>query len=166
MIDFRVTLNFDQGFSKQSKFWNSQSPIIKPYNILVFGVVLLVLDRVFKHYFFQYGLVELNTGVSFSLFSNSSLVYLSYILALIVLVAYYFLLNHNTKDKCLSIFIILIILSGFNNFIDRVLYGGVVDYLNFYIFKNNLSDVTIFICATYLGYSIFIKKLPPGVRSA
>ena len=43
-------------------------------------------------------------------------------------------------------------MGGLDNLIDRVIYGGVVDYINFFgLFKNNLGDIMIFV-----GFLMFI----------
>lgn len=122
-----------------------------PYSVVLL-LGLLPLDRVIKHFLFTRGLYEINTGVSFSLFSDSSVVYLVHILALVILTSYFLILNRRAKKNVISVFMILIILAGLNNFVDRILYGGVVDYLNFYFFKNNLSDVVLTISSLYLVF--------------
>lgn len=132
-------------------------PVFQSKCLLGFGIVILFLDRFLKQWILSSKIYEINTGISFSYFSSSPLTYLLHLFALIFLSILYLLLNFK-RDLKLHVPMLLILLGGVNNFIDRILYGGVVDYINFYFFKNNLTDVVIFISAIFLSYYLLKNK--------
>lgn len=119
--------------------------------------ILLALDFILKYLFFKMGIGTLNEGVSFSLFSDSSLPFILHVTALIVLTTAYYLLSTKSKWVQNKSYLLLIILAGFGNFTDRAFYGGVVDYINLYFFKNNLSDIVIFVSSLLLVFNAFKK---------
>lgn len=52
--------------------------------------------------------------------------------------------------------LLIILLAGLNNFIDRLLYGGVVDYLPWFGLGHfNLSDAFLFFALAYFVYTLF-----------
>ena len=53
----------------------------------------------------------------------------------------------------------LILVGGISNLIDRVIYSGVVDYINFFgLLKNNLADFLIFLGTTVFLMGLFFEK--------
>jgi|SRR3989344_3786164 len=137
--------------------------------ILIFALVAVPLDQILKWYFVNLGIAEVNNGISFDLFSNLPINFHILIFSLLSIVFY--LLSFKRKwhtfarlpasaDKAeLSSGMssarqefTLIYMGGLDNLIDRVIYGGVVDYINFFgLFKNNLGDIMIFV-----GFLMFI----------
>ena len=95
-----------------------------------------------------------NTGAAFSVFSNNT-----WLVILISLVIIFFLILYLYKNKPKSRLEIVgysMILGGaFGNFIDRIVYGYVIDFFDFYIFNYdypifNLADSFIFIGVIFL----------------
>ena len=95
-----------------------------------------------------------NTGAAFSVFSNNT-----WLVILISLVIIFFLIWYLYKNKPKSRLEIVgysMILGGaFGNFIDRIVYGYVIDFFDFYIFSYNypifnLADSFIFIGVIFL----------------
>ncbi len=139
---------------------------------------LVGLDQLTKHYirvniplgqsnelvgdFFYFTHVE-NTGAAFGMLKNGR--YFFIILTLVMLtVMVYFLVKKNQKWLRLSI--TFIIGGAVGNLIDRVLFGQVTDFFDFYIFQYNypvfnIADVCVNIGSILLFfYLIFIYKEP------
>ena len=94
-----------------------------------------------------------NTGVAFSFLSSSNL-FIQILLILVITAALAFLVHSffNTKDKLQKIALLLIISGGFGNFIERLIFGSVTDYLylhlgNISLFVFNFADLLITIGA-------------------
>ena len=94
-----------------------------------------------------------NTGVAFSFLSSSNL-FTQTLLILVITAALAFLIHSffNTKDKLQKIALLLIISGGFGNFIERLIFGSVTDYLylhlgNISLFVFNFADLLITIGA-------------------
>ena len=91
-----------------------------------------------------------NNGVSFSMFSNDTIIG-KYILILLscIITGYIIYLFKQEKDKINKFAFILIISGALGNISDRIRYGAVIDFLDFHINSYhwpafNLAD--IFIC--------------------
>lgn len=83
---------------------------------------------------------QLNTGLAFSL-PISNLV--STMLSILAIIALIYLINYNFNQPAKKYFAI-ILGAGSSNLIDRITYGGVRDYFNFFnISFINLADVFI-----------------------
>lgn len=140
--------------------------------ILVAGVIIFICDRILRLYFLKTNYAFINRGVSFGTFDSLNLFFHIFIFALfvILLFVYAFMQDiqndsefYSKKHKHLftffrkdsrSYFLFLFILFSFSNLLDRIVYGGVVDYINFFgLFWNNLSDILIF-----SGILIFVVR--------
>lgn len=124
--------------------------------------MFFILDRILKNLainlenkknifgeFFQFSFVS-NKYIAFSIpISEKILFNLILFLLIIILFFLFFLFN---KKKYLEFFGFLGILVGaLSNFIDRLYYNFVIDYLDLkYFTVFNLADVLIFISAVYL----------------
>ena len=80
-----------------------------------------------------------NTGIALSLFSSSGgltqiLLTITIFLALVFLVYTFF----NTQDEKQKTALILVLAGGFGNFLERLFYGSVTDYLHLRIGTNSL----------------------------
>jgi signal peptidase II len=125
---------------------------------IVQAFILLILDRALKALALK-GFVYntwfklfLNQGIIFSLPFNNLLTIIFGLL--IILIIIYFLIkswqNNNYKS---SLALLLILLGSASNLYDRIVYGGVIDYLNFgFLSVFNLSDVYI-----VLGILLLLK---------
>ncbi len=91
-----------------------------------------------------------NNGVSFSIFSNNSIWGRLFLITLsLTITGYVIYLLKNEKNKINRFSFMLIISGAIGNVFDRIRYGAVIDFLDFYIGSYhwpafNLAD--IFIC--------------------
>lgn len=98
-----------------------------------------------------------NTGMAFSLFSGHTQVLA--LLSLVLMVVIVLLLRKVLPaKKSTSVFMGLLIGGGIGNFIDRVVYGYVVDFIelqfiNFPVF--NIADIAVTVAAVVLMWKVF-----------
>ena len=125
----------------------------------ILTIITFLIDRYFKDY--SHLPKTINTNLSFSLrFSNTYTLFIISTLLLVFLVL-------NTKYKILNTSknypkpgLFFISMGAFSNVIDRFIYGGVVDYLDFFgLLKNNLSDYLIFFGIIFLFKSTPAKPI-------
>lgn len=130
--------------------------------ITIFSLIFILIDQVLKIFlssyiklyesitilknFFALTLVH-NTGAAFSMFQNNKFLLIMIAIVALLLIVFFFI-----KDKKLNniyIFIYSMLIGGIiGNLIDRIVYGYVIDYLDFYIFNYhfpifNFADVLI-----------------------
>ena len=119
---------------------------------LVSFLILLAIDLVVKYvlntsYIESITLIPLfldfyltkNTGIALSLFSSSGS-FTQIFLTITIFVALMFLLYtfYTTKDKMQKIVLTLVLSVGFGNFLERLFFGSVTDYLHLRIGTNSL----------------------------
>jgi signal peptidase II len=119
---------------------------------LVSFLILLAIDLVVKYvlntsYIESITLIPLfldfyltkNTGIALSLFSSSGS-FTQIFLTITIFVALMFLLYtfYTTKDKMQKIGLTLVLSGGFGNFLERLFFGSVTDYLHLRIGTNSL----------------------------
>jgi len=103
-------------------------------NKLIFIPVLVLLDF-FSKLFFKSGSV-LNTGVAFGLFQENNVLWMIVSLVVVLLLCYWYY-----KEKKYRLGLMLVISGAVGNLLDRVLYGGVVDFINLSIWPAfNFAD--------------------------
>ena len=113
-------------------------------------------------YFLDYFLTK-NTGIALSLFSSSGnitqIVLLVFIYLALIFLTYTFL---KTRDQVQKVGLLLVLSGGFGNFIERLLYGAVTDYLHLRIgttslFVFNFADFLITLGAVLIIF-IWIRE--------
>ncbi len=144
--------------------------------ILILGTLLAFIDQIIK-YLIIHNLEELksvkviqnffyltyvkNDGAAFSILSGQR-----WILIVVSIISFLLLLYYIYKDKkiCkLDVVSYSLFVGGIlGNLIDRVFYGKVIDYLDFYIFGYdapifNFADMCIVIGALIILYSLIIR---------
>ncbi|HPI67045.1 MAG TPA: signal peptidase II [bacterium] len=80
---------------------------------------------------------------------------------LILILIAYFLIKKITENKNLNLLWLagaLIFTGALSNLIDRLAYGYVIDYLNFYYWYNNLADILITVGSVLAIYYLTRKK--------
>ncbi len=113
---------------------------------------VVVIDRIFKFYFleneffiFKY---SLNTGAAFGLLQswNNFLILFSILLVLLIF--------YNRNNKRLEVGMAFLLGGTLSNLIDRIFYGGVIDYIHLDFLNNvfNVADVANIIGALILAY--------------
>jgi len=95
-----------------------------------------------------------NRGAAFGLFRGQAHLFILTSLAAIVLI--YFLLKKNRHDNYYIFPLSLILAGAIGNLIDRLRFGYVIDFLNFYIWPVfNLADSAITLGGLFLAWAIF-----------
>ena len=98
-----------------------------------------------------------NRGAAFGIFKNQ--VYLFIITSIVAIVLIYFGLKDNRHNKYYVVSLSLILAGATGNLIDRLRFGFVIDFLNFYIWPVfNIADSAITVGAILLGWAILRKK--------
>jgi signal peptidase II len=104
--------------------------------------------------------VTVNNGFFFGFIPVNGLIFSVVLIVIWLMLCVFFVRFIKQNRLLLATYIGFILMGGLSNIIDRVWYGGVVDYIaiaNFPIF--NLSDVCIVIGAGGIAWHIFYKPL-------
>jgi len=102
--------------------------------------------------FFYFSLVH-NSGAAFGIFKDQGIIFI--IVSIVAIVLIYSALKKNKHLKLYCFSLSLILAGAIGNLIDRILYGFVIDFLDFRIWPVfNIADSAITIGAILLGYSI------------
>jgi len=128
---------------------------IKILFLLTFLGVLIV-STVLRGVFFETGFR--NCGFLLTGFLQKE-VFLGLSVALLVVIL--FLFNRKKTDMIESVCWALIFSGGFFNTYQRFYSGCVIDYIDFYFFKSNSSDLAISLGVLTLIYKLGIKPLMP-----
>lgn len=98
-----------------------------------------------------------NRGAAFGILKNQ--LYLFIITSVIAVVLIYFGLKDNRHNRFYVVSLSLILAGALGNLIDRLRFGYVVDFLNFYIWPVfNIADSAITAGAMLLGWVILRRK--------
>lgn len=120
----------------------------------IFGCVLLFLDIVTKFLFKGSSFSSINTGSLFGLFFGNNLFFIILTIILLSIVFVWFF-----KYPELKLGFSLILVGGFGNLIDRILYSGVVDFIYTGFWPTfNLADVYVVIGILICIFVILKKK--------
>lgn len=133
--------------------------------ILKLSIVFLVIDIVIKlivknclflnqsikiiNNFFYITYVK-NTGAAWSILSGKQLFLIIFSLIVIIMLMIY-LYKKKEYSKFEIIGYSLLLAGAIGNLIDRIAYGYVIDYLNFYIFNYNFPIFNIADCCIVIG---------------
>ena len=111
----------------------------------IIALIILILDRLTKFFFFENS--SLNKGAAFSILQGY--IWLFILVAVIVII--FIFLKRNEKPYQLGMGFLLGGTIG--NLIDRIIYGGVIDFITFLsIPQFNISDVSNIIGALLIIY--------------
>jgi signal peptidase II len=119
------------------------------------GLVFFIVDRVLKNLALV-GKINLvknyNLALSISRGGKFGEI-IFWILASIIIFLLVYLLINDVRKSHYSLFIIhySLIIGSASNLLDRLKFGYVIDYFNFYFFYNNLADIVI-----WLGVVIYL----------
>jgi signal peptidase II len=138
---------------KNSKDFKSKKVEVRGYYIAIVFLMLIMLDRVTKIWAsglnkeIDHGIIAftttINTGAGFSILQDMNMALA--ILSVIVLIAIIYLNKHIPKFSLATISAGIV-----GNLIDRISYGGVIDFINFKFWPIfNIADSLICIGAIY-----------------
>lgn len=152
--------------------------------ILPITIVSLLLDQIIKIFvinnmnlfdsiniidnFFNITYVR-NTGAAWSILSGSTLLLI--IISLIALVAIYlYFIRNNNLNRLESISYGLLIGGILGNLVDRIIYGYVIDYLDFKIINYdfpifNIADICIVISIILIGIIVIVGEINEGNKN-
>lgn len=142
---------------KRLDTWLSQNS--KLINSVFVG--LIGLDFVWKiilvHYFSPDNYF-INSGLALSfqpLSTNSLIIILGIVLFVFTLGVVFF--RHKIQNSLIPL-ILIFLLAGWNNYLDRLQFGGVIDYINFFgLFWCNATDIVL----TLVTLSLILKSALP-----
>lgn len=103
-----------------------------------------------------------NTGIAFGLFKNQGVVFIIIPLIMIALLVYNFYHYNHQKQNFSRMYIVavsLILAGAIGNLVDRVLYGYVIDFIDFRVWPVfNIADSAITIGALLLLWRINVSN--------
>ena len=123
-------------------------------NIFLFGLIFFIADRILKYLFINnffpsktFFITYLkNYGIAFGLDLPKSFLFIFYFLVIIIILALvYYLIKYYQQKKYLVLFSLWFILLGaLSNILDRLKFGFVIDFIDFYIWPVfNIADMMI-----------------------
>lgn len=114
----------------------------KNQNFLIFSILLsiLLIDQLSKWVFAVWGKVVVNPGGFLGIFPGSFWVWLMLPICLGLIISAY-----RSKTKLTTISLALIAAAGFSNIVDRVMIGGVRDFIYWPVINvyGNLADIIL-----------------------
>ena len=134
--------------------------------IILFFIIDLVSKLIVSNLMDVYDSIEIikgffnityvrNRGAAFSIFSGEILGIIIVSLIIICFIVYY-ILKSNPKSKLEKIGYSMILGGAIGNLFDRVLYGYVIDFLDFYIFNYDYPIFNLADCFIFLGVLLLI----------
>src|SRR5574342_614681 len=97
----------------------------------------------------------MNTGTAFGLFKNAPWFFVIFATA----VSVYLILKHKAFSVQLQPILGLILGGALGNLVDRLLYGGVIDFINFHFWPSfNVADSAVTIAVVLLLYREYWPK--------
>ena len=105
-----------------------------------------------------------NTGISFGLFSDGGLIGRYFFTSFSMIVgSLLFIMSIFNKEKLVQVSLIFISSGAIGNAVDRIYFGGVIDFLDFFIYNFhwpafNFADIFITVGVFLLLIESFFKK--------
>ena len=145
--------------------------------IIIVSVISLILDIGSKYYISKNFIVYesktiiknfldityvKNTGAAFSILKDNTWM-ITIISLMIIMGVIYYIYKNKPSNNIENIGYGMVIGGALGNFIDRIIYGYVIDFIDFYIFNYNypvfnLADSFICIGVLILLYSIYLGE--------
>ena len=147
-------------------------------NLLIFSIFLLIIDQVSKAMIVsQFDLYEsisvasffnltfvVNYGFAFGFLNSPSLNQIIVSIVILSIIIYFLYLLIKTQDHFFKISLVLILSGAVGNFLDRIIRGYVVDFIDIYVFNYhwpafNIADSCISIRFVIIIFNIlFLNK--------
>lgn len=142
-------------------------------SLLLFTFFIIVFDQVTKFLaiqtlsphqsvpliprIFHFTLV-LNQGAAFGILKNQTFLFIASAFLAVALIVFDFS-HKRAKDRLYDASLCLIAAGAIGNLIDRLLYGYVIDFLDFRVWPVfNVADTAVSVGAILLGYSLLFAK--------
>lgn len=133
------------------------------YRAVLVGSTVLLIDQATKFIANKFGLISINTGISFGMFSSDHPV-LSVLLLLVMGVIVSALIQQHWHKHPISTG--LFVGGAISNIADRIARGGVRDWLPVgpLPLRNNLADWAIFVAAILVIYTLYLESKAKPVQ--
>ena len=131
--------------------------------VLIIGAILLLLDQIIKFIVIDNNFVLIpgflnlsyteNTGIAFGLNENNVILIILVNVVILGIIIKFLKENMDKIDMLEFISLILVIVVGFRNLIDRIFRGHVIDFININLFNFpvfNMADIYITVGAIIL----------------
>ena len=107
------------------------------WKVFFTGFLVLFIDRITKNIFFEDSVR--NYGAAFSLLQGLNVLFIIVAIAVICLIIYY---SNKIRNVNIQIAMGFVLGGALSNMIDRVIYGGVIDFIKIWMMPVfNLADV-------------------------
>lgn len=100
-----------------------------------------------------------NYGFAFGFLNNPSLNQIIVILVIFSIIAYFLYLLIKTQDQFFRFSLILVISGAIGNFIDRILYGFVIDFIDIYLGSYNWPAFNLADSSITLGFILIMFNI-------
>ncbi|MFH1192610.1 MAG: signal peptidase II [bacterium] len=142
-------------------------------NGLIYGCIalLLIVDQIIKNFFIKnlsfsrdflflnFSLTK-NKGIAFGIPFNPLLLNILTVL-FIALIAFFIFFKEKKSE--IKILLFLILLAAISNFIDRICYGAVIDYISVQYFAVlNIADIMLTL--GFIIIAIYLLEIPPFTK--
>ncbi len=112
------------------------------FSFVLWPSIIIILDQVTKWWAGRWGLVQINYGTAFGWGQEyGEWLVAGGLLLLTCLIFFFYYRHHQTSGFQLGWGLILS--GGLSNLIDRLIWGGVRDFLPMIWWRNNLADIAI-----------------------
>ena len=131
--------------------------------VLIIGTILLLLDQIIKFIVIDNNFVLIpgflnlsyteNTGIAFGLNENNVILIILVNIVILGIIIKFLKENMDKIDMLEFISLILVLVGGFGNLIDRIFRGHVIDFININLFNFpvfNMADIYITVGAIIL----------------
>ena len=140
-------------------------------NLLIFSIFLLIIDQVSKAMIVsQFDLYEsisvasffnltfvVNYGFAFGFLNSPSLNQIIVSIVILSIIIYFLYLLIKTQDHFFKISLVLILSGAVGNFLDRIIRGYVVDFIDIYVFNYHWPAFNIADSCISIGFVILIS---------
>ena len=123
------------------------------WKIFLIGFLVLILDRVSKWFFLDDSVT--NYGAAFNLFQGLNILFVIVAAVVIGLIVYY---SNKVRNFNLELGMGFVLGGALSNMIDRIFFGGVIDFIRIWIFPVfNFADLFNVVGAVVIIYYLWKK---------
>ena len=142
-------------------------------NLLIFSIFILIIDQVTKVIIVsKFNLYEsisifpflnitfiVNYGFAFGFLNSPSLNQIIVSIVILSIIVYFLYLLIRTQDHFFKFCLVLILSGAVGNFLDRILRGYVVDFIDIYVFNYHWPAFNIADSCISIGFVILIFNI-------